>query len=490
MFFNSLDFIIFFLIVLTSLVIIKNRKYQHLILLVASYFFFYYTSNYLIILLIFSTVLDFYVGQAIWKAKSIVHKKGLLIISLAGNLGLLGFFKYSDFAISQFNVLGSILGFEEIPLLNIILPIGISFYTFQTISYTIDIYRGGLTPCKSLKEFALFVAFFPSLVAGPIIRAKQFLPQLREQIDNLTSNSKLRQIVFQGSNLKLGITLMAFGFFKKMFFADNIAPMVNDVFSSTTGLESLTIILGTIGFGIQVYGDFSGYSDIAIGAALIIGIKIPMNFNKPFFATSPGDFWNRWHISLSSWVRDYLYLPLVFKNKRSNPRIFASILLSMTLIGLWHGAGWNWLIFGLMHGFYVGIHRILRNYIPMVKINKFFKTKIGTVIAIFVTQYLVFLSFLVFRVNDLDALWYSISKFILLDFQMNETISFISSHKLPVLLIGLFILLHYISYRKKNLPEIISSFKWKHWILFLLVITLTILFFYDSNPQQFIYFQF
>ncbi len=490
MFFNSLDFIIFFLIVLTSLVIIKNRKYQHLILLVASYFFFYYTSNYLIILLIFSTVLDFYVGQAIWKAKSIGQKKGLLIISLAGNLGLLGFLKYSDFAISQFNILGSVLGFEEIPLLNIILPIGISFYTFQTISYTIDIYRGGLTPCKSLKEFALFVAFFPSLVAGPIIRAKQFLPQLREQIDNYTYKSKLRQIVFQGTNLRLGITLMAIGFFKKMFFADNIAPMVNDIFSSPIGLESFTIILGAVGFGIQVYGDFSGYSDIAIGAALIIGIKIPMNFNKPFFATSPGDFWSRWHISLSSWVRDYLYLPLVFKNKRSNPRIFASILLSMTLIGLWHGAGWNWLIFGLMHGFYVGIHRILRNYIPMVKINKFFKTKIGTVIAIFVTQYLVFLSFLVFRVNDLDALWYSISKFILLDFQMNETISFISSHKLPVLLIGLFILLHYISYRKKNLPEIISSFKWKHWILFLLVITLTILFFYDSNPQQFIYFQF
>jgi len=490
MLFNTIDFIIFFVLVLTSLVIIKNRKYQHLILLVSSYFFFYYSSNYLITLLIFSTVLDFYVGQAIWKAKSIGHKKGLLIISLAGNLGLLGFFKYSDFAISQFNVLGSILGFEEIPLLNIILPIGISFYTFQTISYTIDIYRGGLTPCKSLKEFALFVAFFPSLVAGPIIRAKQFLPQLREQIDNLTSNSKLRQIVFQGSNLRLGITLMAFGFFKKMFFADNIAPMVNDIFSSPTGLESLTIILGTVGFGIQVYGDFSGYSDIAIGAALIIGIKIPMNFNKPFFATSPGDFWKRWHISLSSWVRDYLYLPLVFKNKRSNSRIFVSVLLSMTLIGIWHGAGWNFLIFGLMHGFYLGIHSILRNSFPMLKITRFFKTKIGTVIAIFVTQYLVFLSFLVFRVNDIDALWYSISKFVLLDFQMNETISFISVHKLPVLLIGLFIILHYISYQKKNLPQIISAFKLKYWILFLTTIALIILFFYDSNPQQFFYFQF
>ena len=490
MLFNSIDFIIFFLIVLTSLVIIKNRKYQHLILLIASYFFFYYSSNYLIVLLIFSTVLDFYVGQAIWKAKSIVHKKYLLIISLAGNLGLLGFFKYSDFAISQFNELGNVLGFEEIPLLNIILPIGISFYTFQTISYTIDIYRGGLTPCKSLKEFALFVAFFPSLVAGPIIRAKQFLPQLREQIDNYSSNSRLRQIIFQGSNLKLGITFMALGFFKKMFFADNIAPMVNDVFSSPIGLESATIILGTIGFGLQVYGDFSGYSDIAIGAALIIGIKIPKNFNKPFFATSPGDFWNRWHISLSSWVRDYLYLPLVFKNKRSNRRIFASLVLSMTLIGLWHGAGWNWLIFGLMHGFYVGTHRIARNYIPMLKIRAFFKTKIGIVISIFVTQYLVFLSFVVFRVSDLDAMWYSLSKFILLDFQFNDTFSFIMSHKLSVLLIGVFVILHYISYRKKNLPETISKFKWSHWIIFLLCVTLAILFFYDSNPQQFFYFQF
>jgi D-alanyl-lipoteichoic acid acyltransferase DltB (MBOAT superfamily) len=183
-------------------------------------------------------------------------------------------------------------------------------------------------------------------------------------------------------------------------------------------------------------------------------------------------------------------LPLVFNNKRSNARIFASLVLSMTLIGLWHGAGWNWLIFGLMHGFYVGIHRIVRNYIPMLKIRTFFKTKIGTVIAIFVTQYLVFLSFIVFRVRDLDAMWYSVTKFILLDFQTNDTISIIMSNKLSVLLIALFIILHYISYRKKNLPEIISSFKWTHWILFLLTVTLVILFFYDSNPRQFFYFQF
>ena len=282
MLFNTIDFIIFFVAVLSTLVIIKNKKYQYLFLLVASYFFFYYSSNYLIVLLIFSTILDFFVGQEIWKASTKKRKKVLLLISLAGNLGLLGFFKYTNFAIDQFNALGNYIGLEsDIPYLEIILPIGISFYTFQTLSYTIDIYRGNLTPSKSFTEFALFVAFFPALVAGPIVRARDFLPQLREKVGNTVSISNLKQIVIQEKNLKFGVTLMAIGFFKKMFFADNIAPLVNDIFASPIGSDSTTIILGTIGFGIQVYCDFSGYSDIAIGAALILGIIIKPNFNKP-----------------------------------------------------------------------------------------------------------------------------------------------------------------------------------------------------------------
>lgn len=228
MLFNTLDFVIFFILVLTVIVIIRHRKFQHLFLLGASYFFFYFSSNDLLCLLIFSTVLDFYIAKEIWNTKNITRKKILLSISLAGNLGLLGFFKYADFAIDQFNILGNHFDLGvSIPLLNLVLPIGISFYTFQTISYTVDVYCGQLEPSKSIREFALFVAFFPQLVAGPILRAKDFLPQLREKLENSNSITKLKQIQIHHTNLKLGITLMAFGFLKKMFFADNIAPLVD-----------------------------------------------------------------------------------------------------------------------------------------------------------------------------------------------------------------------------------------------------------------------
>ena len=290
MLFNTIDFVIFFIVVLTTFVAIKRRTFHHIFLLAASYFFFYYTSNYLIVLLIFTTIWDFYFGDMIFRAKTIKRKKIILVASLAGNLGLLGFFKYADFAITQFNVLGNYFDLgTNIPMLHLALPIAISFYTFHSITYTVSIYRGQITPVKSFTDYAIFVAFFPQLVAGPILRAKEFLPQLREKIDGLDMGSKLRQITITESNLKIGITMMALGFLKKMFFADNIAPLVNDVFGNPVGLDSLTIILGTIGFGIQIYCDFSGYSDIALGAATIMGFKIPVNFNKPYFATSPSE---------------------------------------------------------------------------------------------------------------------------------------------------------------------------------------------------------
>ncbi len=333
MLFNSIEFVIFFIFVFAAVAIVRERKYQHLVLLLSSYFFFYFTSNYLLVLLIFSTILDFYVGNEIWKSTSQRKKKALLVASLVGNFGLLGFFKYSDFVITQFNVLGNFLDVgSQIPLLNLVLPIGISFYTFQTVSYTVDIYRGQIAPAKSFKEFALFVTFFPQLVAGPIVRAKEFLPQLREKLDTTGVKTRLRQIVIQKHNLKLGITIMAFGFLKKMFFADNIAPMVNEIFLDPVGYESFTIILGAIGFGIQLYGDFSGYSDIAIGAALIFGFKLPLNFNNPFFAKSPADFRRRWHITLYTWFKDYLYIPLG-GNRKSRVRTYLNLWLVMFLSG-------------------------------------------------------------------------------------------------------------------------------------------------------------
>lgn len=500
MLFNTIDFVIFFILVVSVIVVVKNRKFQHLFLLFASYFFFYYSSNYLISLLVFSTVLDFYVGKKIWDVKDNLKKKKILLIcSLAGNLGLLGFFKYADFAIAQFNFLGNFIDLgKEIPFLNLALPIGISFYTFQTISYTVDIYRGNLIPSKSFREFALFVTFFPQLVAGPILRAKEFLPQLREKIEqysNATTNkvqsSRLAQIVVKPQNLKLGITIMAIGFFKKMFFADNIAPLANQIFSDPTGLESFSIILGAISFGIQIYADFSGYSDIAIGAATIFGFRIPQNFNKPYFASSPADFWHRWHISLSSWLRDYLYVPLG-GNRISSGRTYVNLFTVMFLGGLWHGASWNFVIWGLLHGAYLTIQKIISNkisYTGRVFQNKFFKSRLWVVTSIFATQYLIFFAWIPFRVRNIDFMAYSMQKYVFLDFAINGTMEIISNNKISVALIVLFSILSFVSY-KKNIVEFINKLGLLPWTVVMIVITSLILVLYNGHPETFIYFKF
>ena len=490
MLFNTIDFIIFFIIVFSLIVIIKNRKFQHLYLLFASFLFFYYSNNYLIILLIISIILDFYVGKEIWKSKKIINKKILLTLSIIGNLGLLGFYKYADFSISQFNDLGNSLGLAmDIPLLNLILPVGISFYTFQTLSYTIDIYRGKLEPSESLGEFALFVAFFPQLVAGPILRASHFLPQLREKIENLKTNVKLRQVVIHSSNLKLGLTIMALGFFKKMFFADNIGLFVDQIFQNPIGLDSFSIILGAIAFGVQIYCDFSGYSDIAIGIAMILGFKIPINFNKPYFATSPSDFWRKWHISSSTWLRDYLYIPLG-GNKKSYGRIYLNVLIVMFLGGLWHGAAWNFIIWGMLHGAYLAIHKILINKFPNLQHNEFFKSKAGKVISIIITQYFVFLAWLVFRIQDLDGVLYSMYKYVVWDFATEQVIQLISLNKFPVILIIIFFIFNFISYKHGHLQNAISRIKLRYWFSFLGSILILVLIFETGPAQDFIYFRF
>ena len=293
---------------------------------------------------------------------------------------------------------------------------------------------------------------------------------------------------------------MAIGFFKKMFFADNIAPLVNNIFSNPIGMESFSIILGSIAFGIQVYCDFSGYSDIAIGAAAILGFKIPLNFNKPFFATSPSDFWSRWHISLSSWVRDYLYFPLALKHRRFSSIAFPSLLLSMVVMGLWHGASWNFVIWGVFHGIFLVVFTILRNKYSKPT-EPFFKSKFGKLISIFVTQYLVFFTFIVFIVQDFDHMWYAMTKYVILDFETSQTIEIINANEFASILIILFVALHFISYRldvshgKSNsegqaLTEIISKLKLRYWILFLISIILPISLFYVGSAQEFFYFKF
>ena len=450
--------------------------------------FFYFSNNFLITLLIYSTLLDFYLGKAIFNSKNKQTKKLLLITSLAGNLGLLGFFKYANFMIDEVNGIVEYLGMSQIESLEIILPIGISFYTFQTISYTVDIYRGKLTPSKSFWEFALFVSFFPQLVAGPILRASHFLPQLREKLSKENLTTRLRTITIHHTALRFGITLMAMGFLKKMFFADNIAPMVNEIFTAPLGLESFSVIIGAIGFGVQIYCDFSGYSDIAIGAATILGFHIPANFNKPYFATSPVDFWRRWHISLSTWLRDYLYIPLG-GNRKSNSRTYVNLLTVMIIGGLWHGASWNFLVWGALHGGYLAIHKIIVKKFPIFDDNKLLKSKKIKIISILTTQYFIFLAWLAFRVEDINALPYVLYKYVVWDFATDATIQIMSHNKLPLLLIVGFFILNYISY-KRDLTKTLSELKIRYWILIVFGIMTLILLFYDPFPEEFIYFRF
>lgn len=488
MLFNSIEFIFFFIFVLTVLVVIKHRRFQHLFLLASSYFFFYFSSNILISLLIFSTVLDFYLGKAIYNATNKKRKKQLLILSLSGNLGLLGLFKYADFSILQFNQLANMFGFSEIPFLNLLLPIGISFYTFQTISYTVDIYRGQLKPSESIFEFAVFVAFFPQLVAGPILRAKEFLPQLREKIDNVNRGG-LKQIVINNTNLKFGITLMAIGFLKKMFFADNISPLVNQIFEFPMQADSFTIILGAIAFGVQIYGDFSGYSDIAIGAAAILGFKIPINFNRPYFATSPSDYWKRWHISLSSWLRDYLYIPLG-GNRKSYGRTYFNLIAVMFLGGLWHGASWNYVGWGLLHGLYLVVEKGILDIFPSIKTNKILKTRAAKIVSILIMQYFAFLAYVVFRVKDLNEVTYALQKYIIWDFKIDQVSEIIAVNILPITLIITLMSFDFVAHKRGNLAEKISKIKLRYWGIFLFCVILLILFFYDAEPDAFIYFRF
>lgn len=490
MLFTTIDFVVFFIVVLSTVVIVKNRKFQYLFLLFASYFFFYYSSNYLIVLLIFTTVWDFYFGKEIFKASDPSKKKILLILSLCGNLGLLGFFKYENFAVTQFNILGNYFDLSaKIPMLNLALPIGISFYTFHSITYTVGIYRGQMGPAKSFMEYALFVAFFPQLVAGPILRAKDFLPQMREKLGTPGAGSYLRQILINRHNLKTGITLMSIGFFKKMFFADNISPMVNQVFAHPIGTDSFTIVLATIGFGIQIYSDFSGYTDIALGASIILGFKIPINFNNPYFASSPSDFWKRWHISLSSWLRDYLYIPLG-GNHKSKTRTYLNVLIVMFLGGLWHGASWNFVIWGLLHGIYISIQKMIQDKFPHLKIHSFFKKRIGMILSVIVTQYLVFFTWIPFRVQNTDQMLYTMKKFVIWDFHTTSLQDFVLLHKFSISLMVLFMIFNFISFKKPYLLEKMSDLRPLYWISLLAGIMFLIFFTYGGNPEDFIYFRF
>lgn len=345
--FQSFVFLQFFLLFYSSYLLLnKNFKAQNLLLLAASYIFYGYWDWRFLSLLVFSTIVDFLVSQEIERTENQAKRKFLLSCSLIYNLSILGFFKYFNFFASNFVDVLNYLGIPANELtLKVILPIGISFYTFQTLSYTIDVYRRNLKPTKSLLDFAVYVAFFPQLVAGPIERATNFLPQI----------SSRRKINL--AQVNAGIFLILWGYFKKLVIADNIALTANPIFDNYIDYQGLDIILGILAFTIQIYCDFSAYSDIARGLAKLMGFELMINFKLPFFAINPSDFWSRWHISLSSWLRDYLYISLG-GNRQGKLNTYRNLFLTMLLGGLWHGAAWNFVLWGVYQGLILIAYRL------------------------------------------------------------------------------------------------------------------------------------
>ena len=477
MLFNSANFAIFLPIVFIIywFVVNKNLRLQNLVILIASYVFYGWWDWRFLSLIFISSIIDYTIGLSLNKSKSKNRRKLILCISLIANIGLLGFFKYFNFFIDSFIDLSTAFGFSiNSRSLNIILPIGISFYTFQTLSYTIDIYRYKLEPTKDIIAFFAFVSFFPQLVAGPIERAANLLPQFEKRriFDHDKAVDGLRQILW--------------GLFKKIVIADNCARNVDFIFANYNTLSGSVLLLGTIYFAFQIYGDFSGYSDVAIGTAKLFSFDLMQNFAYPYFSRDIAEFWRRWHISLSTWFRDYVYIPLggSYCNKVKRIR---NILITFTVSGFWHGANWTFIFWGFLNGLY---------YIPLMLLNKQ-KNHTGIVAhnsitpsiketcQILATFFITLIAWVFFRAENIQHAinylthMFSVSLFVLP-----------TSQRKNIILIIILLVAEWVQRDKKH-PMQFDIIKLPSSIRCGLYYLLIFLIFYFGNAsQEFIYFQF
>ncbi len=338
--FNSIQFLVFFVVVITAFFALRRLAHRHMLLLAASIYFYMCWRPEYVLLLIFSSLIDYWAAIKMGQRPDIRDRRPFLIISLISNLGLLFFFKYFSFVNENLRDLVEPWAGYPVPMIDVLLPVGISFYTFQTMSYSIDVYWGHAKPERNINIYMLFVSYFPQLVAGPIERAP-----------NLIAQFKLKA-VFDRPRVISGLKLMAWGMFKKVMIADRVAPMVDHVYNSVGAHEGPAYLLATLLFAIQIYCDFSGYSDIAIGAARVMDVDLMRNFRSPYFSRSISEFWRRWHISLSTWFRDYVYIPLG-GNRTIRWRWYFNLFITFFLSGIWHGANWTFVIWGALHGFYL-----------------------------------------------------------------------------------------------------------------------------------------
>lgn len=413
MLFNSFEFLFFFPIVV-FLYFVLPQKLKIIFLLIASCIFYAIYKVEYILILFFLIVVDYAAAFFIAKAKG-KRRKIYLLISIAANLGILFYFKYFNFF---FESLSPLLHYN-FPKLSLLLPLGLSFHTFQAMSYTIEVYRKKQKPEKNFFTYALYVMFFPQLVAGPIERPQHLLRQFKENH------------YFDYERVTNGLKLMAWGFFKKLVIADKLALFVDPIYNNNPVSQSgASFILATILFSYQIYCDFSGYSDIAVGAAQVLGFRLVNNFNNPYFANSPSDFWRRWHISLSSWMRDYIYIPLG-GNKVSVYRWTINVLITFVLSGLWHGASWTFVIWGALHGLYIIVSTFLGKLFNKISLGRaILRWKISSMFQLFATFCLVTYAWIFFRAkNILDANYISTNLFKGLDLYVADIIRYISTNK-------------------------------------------------------------
>ncbi|OGX59292.1 MAG: alginate O-acetyltransferase [Omnitrophica WOR_2 bacterium RIFOXYC2_FULL_38_12] len=476
MLFNSLQFFFFFPAVVILYFLIANR-WRWIFLLSASYYFYMCWKAEYVLLIILSTSIDYFIGLKLENVEDQRKRKALLLFSIISNLSILVAFKYFNFFseslrlfLNQFNVL-----YNE-TLFKVALPIGISFYTFQSLSYSIDVYRKKIDPERHWGKFALYVAFFPQLVAGPIERAGQLLPQLKADHR------------FEHKRIKSGLLLMAWGFFKKLVIADRVAVAVNQVYNNPHDYTGIALIIATYFFAYQIYCDFSGYSDIAIGASRVLGIELAENFNYPYLSRSIEEFWGRWHMTLCRWFKDYLYIPLG-GNRVVAKRWCINIMIVFVLSGLWHGANWTFIVWGAFHGFMLIINKILSK----CRITLAVPQAVKNICKGILTFHLVCLGWIVFRANSLsDALY--IIQHIFVDWQISlrsyglelgsaETI-------LAVFAILILELMQFLQRRFKFSDRILECPIILRWGFYYGIIWSILVFGKIENQIEFIYFQF
>ena len=482
MLFNSIDFAIFFPIVfvLYWFVTNKNLKLQNFLIVASSYLFYGWWDWRFLSLILFSTVVDYVVGLGLKAESNQTRRKILLWTSISVNLGFLGFFKYYNFFLENFISAFSFFGKEiQGNSLNLILPVGISFYTFQTLSYTIDVYRQKLEPTKDFVAFSAFVSFFPQLVAGPIERATHLLPQF------------YMKRIFDYSKAVDGTRQILWGLFKKIVIADNCAEFANQIFNNSADMNGSALVLGAIFFTFQIYCDFSGYSDIAIGTSRLLGFDLMQNFNFPYFSRDMAEFWRRWHISLSTWFRDYLYIPIGGSRGSAWMRV-RNIFVIFIVSGFWHGAKWTFIVWGILNAIYflpLLLTKKNRNYLGNVAQGKYLPT-LKELSLMFITFGLTVFAWIFFRAENIGhAFNYIHGIFSMSLFEIPEFPG-IKRSVTTIILVVLFVLIEWICREGQCVISHLVA-KWKspvRWAFYYTIIFA--IFWFGGKEQEFIYFQF